>query len=96
MLLQPLVENAVQHGCQMESNQNTLSLRVEKLLTELRITLVNIVPEHDDHKGFGIGMDNCKRRLQKHYPDNFSLTLERLPNRYFKTFLVIPCGEFDD
>lgn len=92
MILQPLVENAVQHGSQMESDKNTLRLQVKKNVDSVEITLVNKVPENGEKNGFGIGLENCRQRLSRIYPNNFELTLNSLPNRYFETFLKIPTG----
>lgn len=90
MLLQPLVENAVQHGSQLESNQNQLELTIIKQNNALNISLVNKVSECEQHEGFGIGLDNCRQRLEKIYGDNFSLNLTSLKEGYFKTQLTIP------
>jgi len=96
MLLQPLVENAVQHGSQLAKNQNILKLVIRRNQKYLMITLTNKVPEIDEHQGFGIGIENTKKRLAKLYNKNFKLTLTPLNDGYFETFLSLPHGEQND
>lgn len=96
MLLQPLVENAVQHGSQLESNKNTLKMDISKKGDQLQVVLINKIPETAVNKGFGIGLKNCRERMSKLYKDNFSLNLTKLDNGYFKTFLSLPFGDYHD
>ncbi|WP_286234449.1 sensor histidine kinase [Thalassotalea sediminis] len=92
MLLQPLVENAVQHGSQLESNQNKLTLRVACDDEQLSITLVNKIAHTDDHQGFGIGITNCRQRLDKIYKNRYTFSLKEIENDYFETRLTLPIG----
>lgn len=94
MLLQTLVENAVQHGSQLESNKNQLRLTI-KIKTELiEVTLVNKAPEEEqeENKGFGIGLKNCRQRLTRLYGSDFLFSLTKLDNGYFETLLSLPKG----
>lgn len=90
MLLQPLVENAVQHGTQLASTQNELKLYIAKNATALKVKLINKIPEKDEHEGFGLGLSSCKERLEKLYGDKFLLTLTPLEHGYFETYLSLP------
>lgn len=92
MLLQPLVENAVQHGSQLESDSNMLKLKISRNNDKLLVRLTNKVPAHDTHQGFGIGTKNCRERLQHIYGDDFTLTLTPLEEGYFETDVSIPLG----
>ncbi|MEW6981071.1 sensor histidine kinase [Colwelliaceae bacterium 6471] len=96
MLLQPLVENAVQHGSQLESNNNILKLNVSRHGNRLKVILVNKIPETEASKGFGIGMKNCRERMSKLYQKDFSLDLIKLDKGYFQTYLSLPYGDYDD
>ena len=96
MLLQPLVENAVQHGSQLESNKNTVSINIKKDNDHLMIILVNKIPKKSENKGFGIGLKTCRSRMEKLYPDNFSLSLTEIEDNYFQTYLTIPLERFND
>lgn len=96
MLLQPLVENAVRHGSQLESNKNILKLNILKQSGQLQIQLINKIPEKATNKGFGIGIKNCRERMTKLYHKEFSLNLTKLDDGYFKTSLTLPFGDYHD
>lgn len=89
MLLQPLVENAVQHGSQALGQQNTVALRIHNRNGCLVIKLTNHIADTDPHKGFGIGLNNTRKRLEKLYSD-FQLELKPLNNGLFQTLLSLP------
>lgn len=93
MLLQPLVENAVQHGAQLASDKNEVKLNIQSDAEYLQVKLVNKIPEKDEHQGFGIGLSNCRKRLEMLYQDQFELNLTPLSNGYFETFLSMPIQE---
>lgn len=94
MLLHPLVENAVQHGSQLESNRNLLNLDIRRRDNELTITLTNKVAQNDKHAGFGIGLSNTRARLARLY-NHFQLELHPINDDLFETVLAIPIGEQD-
>ena len=89
MLLHPLVENAVQHGSQLESNRNLVDLDVCRKDDQLLVKLTNKVAENDEHKGFGIGVSNTRDRLAKMYND-YCLDLHPKQGGFFETTLIIP------
>lgn len=94
MLLHPLVENAVQHGSQLESNNNPLRIEVHRSKDCLEVTMTNKVAIVDSHNGFGIGLGNTRERLQRLYT-HFQLELRPLQDDLFVTFLAIPIGGKD-
>ena len=94
MLLHPLVENAVQHGSQLESNKNPLNLDIKRTHNELRVKLTNKVAHNEKHKGFGIGLTNTRARLSRLY-SHFQLELNPINDDVFETLLAIPIGEQD-
>jgi LytS/YehU family sensor histidine kinase len=89
-----LVENAVQHGSQLESNQNPVNLDISRDENELKLVITNKVAKDDTHKGFGIGLSNTRERLSKIYT-HFRLELHPLENGLFETLLAIPIEEQD-
>lgn len=95
MLLHTLVENAVQHGSQLESNENLLKLEIKMNDNKLKITLTNKVCKTEDHKGFGIGLKNCRQRLRHIYGNDYSLDSEESPDGFFHTELVLPTDRID-
>ncbi|GAB5379900.1 MAG: hypothetical protein Alis3KO_14420 [Aliiglaciecola sp.] len=94
MLLHPLVENAVQHGSQLESNKNLLNLKITRDKDELKVVLTNKIAKNDQHSGFGIGLTNTRERLSRIY-GHFRLELHPLQDDLFETLLAIPIGEKD-
>lgn len=91
MLIHPLIENAVQHGSQLESNNNLVSLKISREEDQLVIKLTNKVVVDDKHMGFGIGLSHTRERLAKFY-DNYQLDLNPDKNGMFETILSIPIG----
>lgn len=77
-LLQPLVENAVEHGDRSEVLE--VSLRIAAQDGGLRIEVRNngalggARPQRASH---GIGIDNLRRRLAVHYPGRHDFTLDQ-------------------
>lgn len=93
MLLHTLVENAVQHGSQLESNHNLLQLRVSVLSDKLEIILTNQACQKTGHKGFGIGLDVSRKRLHHLYQREDLLTCQESPDGLYVTHLIIPTGD---
>ncbi|MFQ3236293.1 MAG: two-component system LytT family sensor kinase [Paraglaciecola sp.] len=94
MLLHTLVENAVQHGSQMESDHNLIKLWVTTDGKRLYINLINKVTQQEHHHGFGIGFDNCQKRLSRLYQENYTLVCKETDDGHYKTELTIPIGEY--
>jgi hypothetical protein len=95
MLLHTLVENAVQHGSQLESDQNLLKLVITIDDQLLSIHLINKVAQQESHHGFGIGLTNCKKRLQHIYGGNHTLICNKTDDSHFETILILPTGGLD-
>ncbi|MCC2617886.1 histidine kinase [Aestuariibacter halophilus] len=95
MLLHTLVENAVQHGSQLESDENILSLRGKVDHGKLTLVLSNRVSKTDNHGGFGIGLDNCRQRLKHLYGEQFVLSCQSENEDTYITTLIIPVGGDD-
>jgi hypothetical protein len=93
MVLQPLVENAIQHGAQLEKEGNIINISLTREADRLTFELLNRVPQKESESGFGIGIGNNRERLNKIYGDAYSLELEPQPDRYYLTTLTIPAEE---
>jgi len=67
MLLQPLLENAFKHG--VERSRDPVSIRVtaEKVSEELHVTIANSGSSLSDAPSDGIGIRNCRERLELIY-----------------------------
>jgi sensor histidine kinase YesM len=77
LLLQPLVENAIKHGIGMRSRGGRIEISARRAATML------IVEVRDDGVGVGtqpikdgVGLANCRSRLQTLFGDNASLQIE--------------------
>lgn len=93
MVLQPLVENAIQHGAQLEKEGNMIRISLTRVGDRLIFELQNRIPEKATEGGFGIGIGNNRQRLARIYGDNYRLDLEPQPDRYYLTRLTIPAEE---
>ncbi|MCC2604060.1 sensor histidine kinase [Planctobacterium marinum] len=93
MVLQPLVENAIHHGAQLDINGNLIQVKLFIQDNKLHFELLNKVPGTASESGFGIGIGNNRARLEKIYGNDFSLELKALPEQYFLTRLSVPTGE---
>ena len=80
---------------QLESDQNLVKLVITIDDQLLSIHLINKVAQHETHHGFGIGLTNCKKRLQHIYGGNYTLTCNKTDNSHFETILILPTGGLD-
>ncbi|BDX08349.1 sensor histidine kinase [Planctobacterium marinum] len=93
MLLQPIVENAVQHGSRLESDDNLIQLKIYSEGDELVVKMRNRFIADKQHKGFGIGIENSHKRLTRIYGDEYQLQLKECKDGYFETLVRLPTGE---
>ncbi|WP_299212829.1 histidine kinase [uncultured Dokdonia sp.] len=77
MLLQPLVENAINHGIATKIKPSTLIIKIEKVRDQLHYTIEDTGVGITDKEAVfskGLGLSNTKMRLQKIY--NADLKIE--------------------
>lgn len=83
MIIQPLVENAIEYGIARTRSGGTLGLATQCVEGRLRILIVNDGPEEASLQerggGSGIGMSNARSRLGRIYGDAYRLRLEERP-----------------
>jgi len=83
MLVQPLVENAIQHGIEPKRGGGELTLRVwrdgRRLRLRVRDTGVGMDPSASSGGG-GVGLSNARQRLQALYGSSASLVIRSLPS----------------
>jgi len=93
LLLQPLVENAIKHGISPLARggrvEVTAQLDGAQLVLAVRDTGRGIAPR-DAIAGFGVGLSNLERRLERLYGGEASLTLESAPDRGTTVMVRIP------
>jgi two-component system, LytTR family, sensor kinase len=83
-LLQPLVENALEHGIAQRPGPGCVDIAARRDGNTLRITVVDDGPGlagdlasgHTNGNGNGVGLTNARARLAELYGDNQTLTLE--------------------
>ena len=76
LILQPLVENAVQHGVSRRPDGATIVLRVERVGDRLSLEVEDDGPGLTlEAPGAGIGLANTRARLAQLYPDAYGLAL---------------------
>ena len=73
-LLQPLVENAIQHGIAPLEAGGLVETHVKRVGDMLRLEVKDngCGPSNSDTKGHGIGMQNIRERLAYFYPDAYA------------------------
>ncbi len=91
MLLHPLVENAIQHGSQLERTVNNFHMSISNKEGMLVVTMTNNVGQNDAAKGFGIGMGNTREILTRLY-SHFQLDVKEKCEGVVETILAIPIG----
>jgi sensor histidine kinase YesM len=76
MILQPLLENAFKHGVERSRNPVNILVRAEKHLDELLVTVFNSDSVLSTEPSNGIGVRNCRERLDVLYGGRASLRLD--------------------
>ena len=74
--VQPLVENAIRHGIARRTTPGELRIRGTVEGDELRIAIENSAAEGSSDAGFGVGLQNVRRRLEICYGSSAELRLE--------------------
>ena len=69
LLLQPLVENAVRHGIESNSDAGSLSVRVQVEQGRLQIRIANSTTNGNGRRGTGRGLELTRHRLRTVYGD---------------------------
>ena len=91
MILQPLVENAVQHAASLSDTTVVIQVAVGVEGDTLRLTVTNTLPanpDNTDRRGTGTGLRNTRERLKVLYGHKASLTAERHDDRYVATITL--------
>lgn len=94
LILQPLVENAVYHGIEPRPEGGTIIIAIRRETGQLSLAVSNPLPEPGDSRTAGnrIALENIRARLDAHYGDRASLTIEE-GGETFRVQLCLPAGE---
>ena len=92
LILQPIVENAVQHGIARQTDAGLIMIRASKLQDRLLIEVEDNGPglNANQNGSSGIGLKNTKSRLQQFYGDDFSFQLGSANGRGVLVSMNIP------
>jgi len=93
-ILQPLVENAIQHGIEPDTSQGTVEIRAEKVDDQLVLfvsdTGVGLAETVEKAATKGIGLSNTRARLQSLYPAQHTFAIRNRSERGCVAELRIP------
>ncbi len=77
-VLQPLIENAVEHGAETSTSTIAVTLRAYRRDDRLVMEIANqFTAPRSSRRGLGIGTENVRSRLEELYGDQQQFTLER-------------------
>lgn len=93
LLLQPLFENAIQHGASRMVGRCEVRFCALRQGDQLQLTLCNDGPlrsESSGPPGFGVGLTNTMARLRLHYQDRFIFQYSDRPQGGVQINLTLP------
>ena len=99
MLLQPMLENAVQYGMSNSLQPIEISIGITYTDPRLEIKIENTVAgDAGDRKkhGFGLGLANIERRLDCLYPDNHTFSAKHIGKRFVAVVTLQTCASRGD
>ncbi len=100
LILQPLIENALQHGISKRENGGILELSAERMNGSVHIRISDNGPgisaNHADFKQFGIGLQNSESRLQKLYGSKSLFEIFPGQDGGTTVHIAIPYNNLDD
>ncbi|MDO4616860.1 MAG: sensor histidine kinase [Lachnospiraceae bacterium] len=99
-LLQPIVENAISHGVEYESQGGMIQIRIWNEEKDVYISveddgegipeeLLNKLNRHEQVTNRSIGVHNVDQRIHKIYGDGYGLTFESVLHKYTKVQLKL-------
>lgn len=106
LILQPIVENFMEHGFRKDRDNNQLEIKASEIDGKIKMTIkdngsgiteerLKQVKEHlddEDDTLQSIGLKNVHQRLKMKYGEEFGLTLESIENEGTIVTIVIPLG----
>ena len=101
MLLQPIVENAIEHGIAPRVDGGRITIKASvaggRLHIEVRDDGVGLnTGERPAREGFGVGLSNVRKRLAQLYPDAHAFRLERSEPSGAVSIIEIPFDEHEE
>lgn len=95
LLLQPLLENAIVHGIQKNTEGGTIRFTLALTQQVMTIYISNPLPENIEDKRMAAGNkmahQNIQHRLASHYGDKAKMRVDRnLANNHYEIILTLP------
>jgi len=94
LLLQPIVENAVEHGVEKSLKGGSVHIRAQRVTDRLRLVIENDGPTAEPSAAEGIGLTSTRERLERLYGSSAALRLEPLEEgRGTRVMIELPLSE---
>lgn len=90
LILQPLVENALEHGIARRRGGGCVAISAETAGGRLRLIVADDGAGRVEAPREGIGLSNTRRRLRELYGEDQSLALEDVPGGGLRVVLALP------
>lgn len=94
LLLQPLVENAIQHGLEGIDHKGLVSIQSEtegeRLIIAVTDNGIGLPVKNPREMELGVGLASTCERLQKMYPNQHSFSIAALPEGGTQVRIVLP------
>jgi two-component system LytT family sensor kinase len=97
MILQPIVENAIEHGISVQCDKSTITIRADVETSRLRLRVSDSGPGFNGHRpgassanGNGIGLANTRRRLDQLYGSDYSIEYGPSPRGGASVAIYLP------
>jgi signal transduction histidine kinase len=99
MLLQPLVENAIKHGLEVQSTSGKIEVAATRVGDTLRITIRDDGPgiaPPSPRRGSGVGLPNTRARLRELYSERHTFALSSCPDGGTEVTITLPFEPADE
>jgi len=90
LILQPIVENAIQHGIATRSSHGVVQIVTARVDGRLQVRITDNGPGLPDNFQAGIGLTNTKARLRESFGDRYRFSLENSTKGGVEVLMEIP------
>jgi len=90
LILQPLVENAFEHGAARASGEGVVAIMAQRRNGQLVLSVLDPGPGVAEVSAEGVGLTNTRARLAELYGDAASFTLTSRPEGGAKAEMILP------
>ncbi|TDS64362.1 sensor histidine kinase [Myroides indicus] len=87
LLLIPFIENGFKHGI-VNDEANPFVIKISQKNKVLTLETSNLINKYAKDSHTGIGIDNIKKRLQLHFPNNHTLKITITENIYHAKLVI--------